>query len=301
MSKKPIPNAHLDFATRARAFANTIAQDPARFAVSQEDSDALSAAVTAFHQVMTSTQYGPRGSAEMRAIRKEARKKAETIWRELRNSIKANSRVDSVAKQILDLAPPKRGSKPLSCPQEPPFLRFVRALHEGSGATPMHELEFRAIGSIKARPEGAVRLELFIDLIGMDEPIPAHPGENHAGRPWHLRSYTRSPIVLAPPMPSVPMIMLYWARWADSTGNVGPFSKTVTSAMVGGMRRLLNPQFQAKYGPMPLVEDATEKRDVTIRVAVLEMQRAMMLPSTVIEETKRLEGPEQERRLEEAA
>jgi hypothetical protein len=52
---------------------------------------------------------------------------------------------------------------------------------------------------------------------------------------------------------------------------------------------------------MPLIEDATEKRDVTIRVAVLEMQRAMMLPNAVIEETKRLEGPEQERRLEEAA
>jgi hypothetical protein len=71
--------------------------------------------------------------------------------------------------------------------------------------------------------------------------------------------------------------------------------------MVGGMRRLLRPQLEAKYGPMPLIEDATEKRDVTIRVAVLEMQRAMMLPNAVIEETKRLDGPEQERRLEEAA
>lgn len=34
-------------------------------------------------------------------------------------------------------------------------------------------------------------------------------------------------------MPSSPMQVVYWARWADSSGNVGPFSKTVVADVEG--------------------------------------------------------------------
>ena len=99
----------------------------------------------------------------------------------------------------------------------------------------MHELSFFDFTTRSTRkPEGAVRLELFVDLVLTDEPIPARPGANHGGRPWYLRSYTRSPIVLAPPMASVPMRVVYWGRWADSVGNVGPFSATAVGWIEGG-------------------------------------------------------------------
>src|SRR4051812_16691012 len=91
-----------------------------------------------------------------------------------------------------------------------------------------------------------------------------HPASNHGLRPWYWRSYTRSPIVLAPPMARVPMRVLYWARWADSMVNVGPFCSTVAgwieggshSYLPGGVRRKL-----ATFGQEPapaLIEDARQ-------------------------------------------
>ena len=102
----------------------------------------------------------------------------------------------------------------------------------------MHELTFASLDG-KSKPPGAMRLELFVDLIPPDEEIPAYPGANHAGRPWYLRSYTRSPIKLTPPMARVPMCVVYWGRWADSTGNVGPFSATAVAWIEGGTHALL--------------------------------------------------------------
>ena len=35
-------------------------------------------------------------------------------------------------------------------------------------------------------------------------------------------------------MARVPMRVVYWGRWADATGNVGPFSETVVGWVEGG-------------------------------------------------------------------
>jgi hypothetical protein len=192
-------------------------------------------------------------------------------------------------------------------------LRFERALHEGGGATPMHELSCKAINFSKAKPEGAVRLELFVDLVPPDEPIPAHPGANHAGRPWYLRSYTRSPIVLQPPMARVPMRVVYWGRWADSTGEVGPFSATAVAWIEGGSHQLLPGGTGLELGslsgrkPVKLIEDASAPgpadRDVTYRVAVMEVQVQSMQPTltaTPQREARQLEGPANEETSEAA-
>src|SRR5690606_11908580 len=80
------------------------------------------------------------------------------------------------AKLALGLRERRKKAKALTCSQEPPRLRFVRALHEGSGATPMHELSFGALDRRVKRPAGAVRLELFVALVPPDAAIPKHPG-----------------------------------------------------------------------------------------------------------------------------
>jgi hypothetical protein len=125
-------------------------------------------------------------------------------------------------------------------------MRFLRSLHEGAGAWPVHELDFRALDFSAARPAGAARLELFVDLVAPEDPVPNHPWARYGGQggqggqgAWYLRSYTRSPIVLAPPMATVPMLVVYWGRWADSAGNVGPFCATVVSRIEGGPQHLM--------------------------------------------------------------
>ncbi len=131
--------------------------------------------------------------------------------------------------------------------------------------------------------------------------MPTHPGTNQGGRPWYLRSFTRSPIVLAPPMPRVPMRLLYWGRWADSAGGFGPFSATAAGWIEGGTDRYL-PGAPARYfgrletklidAEPALPADREEKYSV----AVLEVHVQSMMPkiTPALEshgETRRLEGP----------
>ena len=50
---------------------------------------------------------------------------------------------------------------------------------------------------------------------------------------WYLRSYTTSPIHVDFPKANQPMRVVYWARWADAKGNVGPFCRTVVARVEG--------------------------------------------------------------------
>lgn len=311
MSDKWIPNGHSDCVVKVESFARTIARDPARFGVSPEDSQTLTAAVARYREAHQAAESGGR-SGYNGQVRKQARGEAVKIVTRLKKVISADDKLDAATKILLDIRQHKKGGTALPCPQEPPKLRFIRALHEGSGVTPMHELDFRAL-DWKSKPPGAVRLELFVDLTPPDEPIPAHPGANHGSRPWYLRSYTRSPIKLIPPMARVPMRVVYWGRWADSQGNVGPFSTTAAAWIEGGSHQLLPGGTGMTMGgingpkPVPILEDAGAPgpagRNATYIVAVLEAQHQAFnpqeitppaLPPMAERETRQLEGPASE-------
>jgi len=299
VSKKFIPNGDFDFAVMAEHFARCIAKEPGRFSVAPIDVEALTTAVTAYRAALDAAR-GQARSTIATQTKDIARAAAEKIIRRIANTIRANDSIDPVARHMIGLRERPTTLKQQPCPQEPPTLRFVRALHEGGGATPMHELKFSSRGSSTlARPDGAVRLELFVDLVPPDETIPAHPGANHGGRPWYLRSYTRSPIVLAPPMTLVPMRVVYWGRWADSAGNVGPFSATAVGWIGGGVHAHLPGGVGAVApgsAPRPaLLPDQNGGGNPTISVLVLEAQYESFhphaLPQVSTPESHRLQGP----------
>jgi hypothetical protein len=306
MGRKFIPNGDLDFATMAEHFARNIAAEPGRYGVAKDDGDALSAAVAAYRAALQACRFGGERSAAATRAKDDARAEAERIIRRLGHLVRSNPRIDAATKILLGIQPRAEKPKVLPCPPEPPRLRFVRALHEGNGATPVHELEFRAWDCSAAKPPGAVRLELFVDLVPPDEPIPAHPGANHGSRPWYLRSYTRSPVRLTPPIARVPMRVVYWGRWADSLGNVGPFGATAVAWIEGGSHQHLpGGTGIALCGrrPVPVLEDVpaagNDGRDESYSVAVLEVRYGSMsgreiaaaLPAPGQRHTPRLEGP----------
>jgi len=310
MGEKFIPNGDVAFDQMAHNFAQDIAREPERFAIAQEDSDALSAAVAAYRAAFRAARAPISRSPRATRAKAEARAEAERHIRRLANMIRHNDAVDARAKHALKLRARPAKAKTQSVPDEPPRLKFVRALHEGNGSSPVHELEFREFHSeAKTKPPGAVRVELFVDLVPPDEPIPAHPGANHGGRPWYLRSFTRNPIVLAPPMARVPMRVVYWARWADSSGNVGPFSATAAAWIEGGSHHLLpGGMGMGRFGqPQPqLMNDATPVgpagRERKYFVALVEAQYETMNARPVVESSpalpkpadrapRRLEGP----------
>ena len=239
MGDKFIPNGDMDFVMMAEKFARTIAKEPAQFTVTQADSDVLSDAVARFRTALNAARSGGSRSPATTRVKDSAREDVERHIRRLAHVIRVSEGVDSVSKASLNLRQRPAKAKTRKCPQQPPRLRFMRALHEGNGVTPMHELEFRTSETFSsAKPPGAVRVELFVDLVLPEEPIPEWPGANHGGRPWYLRSFTRNPILIVPPMSRVPMRVVYWARWADSTGNVGPFSATAVGWIEGGTHHM---------------------------------------------------------------
>jgi hypothetical protein len=311
VSKKFIPNGDLDFANKSQSFARTLLKEAERYDVARGDVEELDAAVKKYSAALQAARFGGKSQAATRA-KEDARGEAEEIMRRIAHHVRLNKRLDAASKLMLGIRERTARPKVTLCPQEPPRLRFVRALHQ-AGASPMHELSFTSYDGNRARPEGAVRLELFVDLIAPDEPIPTHPGANHGGRPWYLCSYTRSPIVIAPPMPRVPMRVLYWGRWAGSgsgPGNVGPFSATAAGWIEGGTHGYLPGGLSLRMGNFgrdqqklidaePVLPASREEK---YSVAVLEVHyqsfQANPVTAPALEheqhEQRQLEGPVEE-------
>lgn len=311
MSKKLIPNGDAEFEEMAMHFAATVLRDPGSYYLPVEDAEQLGQAVERYRHALQAARIGERMTSKTRA-KDMAKEEARAIIQRIISVVRADSRIDPVARELLGVRLRGERVKRRTCPQEPPVLKFIRALHEANGASPRHELKFRGKDN-KTKPLGAVRLELFVDLVPPDEDIPAYPGANAGGRPWYLRSYTRSPIIVVPPIARVPMRVVYWGRWADSTGQVGPFSATAVGWIEGGSHAMLPGGIgigtlasrgqceQPKHTePASLPAGRDEKYNIAVLEAHYASFRLAQMPALPegepskqleVQETKQLQGP----------
>jgi len=103
-------------------------------------------------------------------------------------------------------------------------------------------------------------------------------------------------------MARVPMRVVYWGRWADAAGNVGPFSVTAIGWIEGGSHHLMGAPRPGAWKAPPVLEDARVPgpagQDRTYIVAVLDAQFQSMQPQRMMEalpdetrEPRQLEGP----------
>jgi len=229
MAEKFIPDADSKFADMARNFAHGIAASPEKYSLSEDDARIISRYAQEFRDALAAATRRHSRTQQTIGLKNAARIKAEKVIRQYAKLIRADNCIDPVDKQMIGVRErPTRLSK-RTCPQEPPQLRF-RGEYKG-----MHELEFRRdlARKGKAKPFAAARLELFVDLVPPGEPIPKTPDERCKGRPWYWRSYTKSPIRVKFPLPDEPRMVVYWGRWADATGETGPFSHTIIARVEG--------------------------------------------------------------------
>ncbi|MGB7159019.1 MAG: hypothetical protein WBD40_13200, partial [Tepidisphaeraceae bacterium] len=104
----------------------------------------------------------------------------------------------------------------------------------GGAASPVHELQcYGAAGPGSGRPGGAVRLELYMALVPPDAEVPAGPSGVYGEHPWHLGGFARSRFKVEPRIPNVPMLIVYWGRWAGSNNDMGPWSATCATRIEG--------------------------------------------------------------------
>jgi hypothetical protein len=235
-----IPEGDSDFAWMGRIFAQTIAKDREKYFISERDSEMITRRVEEYRKKL-SIATSPGGRTKPACLAKsQARARAEQIVRKFGNFIRAHPHIGEADKLALFIKERPTRLKERKCPPSVPELTFVGSIDGVSAAIPIHVLRFRNYDSLRfrepqsykrAKPAGAARLELFVELIDPDEPVPNWPGE--LGRPWYLRSFTKNPIHVEFPMPRRPMKVVYWARWADATGGVGPWSKTCVARVEG--------------------------------------------------------------------
>jgi hypothetical protein len=240
---KFIPPKDGDFCVMANGFARTIGDDPARFGMSADDAAEVIAAARAFDEARQADECEATSTRLTTLAKNDARQAAERIVRRIANQIRGDSHVSDSDKLSLRIEQRPATLARRKCPQTAPALLFEGS-NSGKGASgelrDLHVIRFfDAIGTgTLAKPEGAERLELFVELVARDERVPAHPGELTGGRAWYLRSFTRSPMRIEFPMPAAPRLVVYWGRWAGAGGEVGPWSETLVTRVEGWTQRL---------------------------------------------------------------
>lgn len=248
--EKFIPEADSDFAYTATNYVGSLKRRMAEYFISPEEVTLIEGEVAAFRKALAKTLVKQRCTPELVAAKNNARKDLEHVIRSSANIIRSNPQVSDTNKKLLRIKVRKKKLGKSVTPKLPPRLVFagsgdgvVGGIATGSGSG-IHVLKYydaqdgdvingaSDIGIVrKCKPDGAVRIEIFFDMVPPGEPVPTHPAER--GWPKYLRSYTRSPMEVEYPIPSQPMLIVYWGRWADSTGNTSRWSKTCVARVEG--------------------------------------------------------------------
>jgi hypothetical protein len=238
----------------ARSFATTVQRGRETYEVTGNECAWLVKQVEEFRQALA-TWRRPRTSTDAaRMLKDAARERLEEIIRRIANQVRVNPRINPSDKALLRIKERPKRLKKRAVPLAAPVLQYLGYPPKAGANCGYHRLNFSEGYQFaqKSKPNGAVRVEIFADLVPQGQPIPQFPGQYLGGRPWYLRSFSRSPCKVKHPMPPVSMLVVYWARWADAQGNVGPFSQTCIARPEGGWA--LSGDVNRQLGPMPEVK-----------------------------------------------
>jgi hypothetical protein len=230
MAEKFIPNGDYQFQTKAESFVRQLAQYPDRYHILPADVQAMADAVSAFAAARQANFNRHTRSSATTAEKDLARAAAVELIRLAAHRIRINPQISSMDKLRIGINERPKRLRRRGQPRTAPQLYFVAGVAETYSSPGVHQIRFRDASEMisSGKPADAVRLELFVDLVPAGEPIPAYPGQR-TGMTWYLRSYTRSPIRVEYPQSDMPARVVYWGRWANATGETGPFSRTLVA------------------------------------------------------------------------
>lgn len=233
MADKFMPNAEFAFRDMARNFARPISKDPQRYFLSAEAAAEIAKAAADFEAALRAAGPRNRRTPRDRAELQEARQRAKIVISRYANIIRANPQVGRIDKEMLGIKLRPERLRKAVCPSTAPMLVF-RGKFENDGHHPGRHVVYAvdpSRGNSKALPEGVTRIELFVELVGMGEPVPHSPGE--MGPPWYLGSFSRNPMIVSFPVAKQPMLVVYYARYVNAQHEVGPWSGPCAAGVEG--------------------------------------------------------------------
>jgi hypothetical protein len=233
MSEKFIPNGQDDFRRKAAVFAQQVQAHPLHFHLPEEEVREVVDAVAEFNSAHNASNNHSSRSNATNVQKALARARAEAAIRHVFHLVKHDRKLTDADRALLGIRPKAKRSSARPCPQSAPFLFLMtyRGMHMWTPG--IHMLRFTDAASTSAKPEGAARLELFAGFLEPGGSAPLRPRPLGMGYHGYIRSYTRSPIRVEYPLSDKPMQVVYWARWANSAGETGPFSQALVTPVDG--------------------------------------------------------------------
>jgi hypothetical protein len=225
------PDDDAGILTVAMTFATGVAANPQLYFLDAGDAELILRVANEYKDAYFAANDKSTRTQAAVNIKNQTQASMMHVIRGYAKTIRTLGGVSDAAKINIGVIPHSGTMSRRTCPQSAPLLKFI-------GTTPgRHMITFSDTYSPTSRkkPFCAVRLELFMMMTDPTEPVPMSYDETAPGSSY-LRSYTRSRMQIAHPQPAKPMLITYFARWADSTGEVGPFSLALPTTIVGGRK-----------------------------------------------------------------
>jgi hypothetical protein len=211
-----IPKPDAEALIWMQTFAAGISASVATYDLVAADATAINAAVDAFasaNSVAASPATRTPVSINLRDVARDA---AESICRQYASQIKVNAGISDANKIAIGVRPINTDRVPVPPPGTSPLLNIVLA-------TPgVQQLRFAdsLTPDSGAKPIGAASLQVFVAVgtAAVTDPDAAD----------FKGAFTRNPVAMDFPAADDGKVATYFARWANSKGEVGPWSLPVS-------------------------------------------------------------------------
>jgi hypothetical protein len=209
-----IPRKDSGFREWANTFANKLNASPATYMMTEAQTQAIREAVDDFIEKYEVTLEKDTRTATTIAAKDDARSVAETMCREIATLIKENLGISDEAKIAAGVRPINPNRDPIFCPQTSPILTIL-------GNTPGSQtIIFKdpTQPEKKAKPFGALALQLFVAVTEGDDPAPL------AEAKFHGLYMSSNRIAVEFGQNDDGKLATYYARWCGRREEVGPWS-----------------------------------------------------------------------------
>jgi hypothetical protein len=217
MSETFIPNRDTDALAFCQTFSNALTADPGKYNVTSADALMIAGTVTAFQSALAVVTNPATKTEVAVTVKDEARAACEEVIRLFAAQIKVNAGISDSDKQAIGIKPPTTTRTPIPAPATMPLLSFLGTTPDGSQTLRYSD---SSTPDSRARPYGYQSVQLF-------RVIAAEQADDPANAQFY-GAFTRNPIAVAFRSSDNGKWCTYFARWANTKGEAGPWSNPLS-------------------------------------------------------------------------